>query len=459
MPDEDPCRYLKGSHAYDYCKNPPNKTPNEGICDRMGPAGDYCVGPDGQPRGMTRGARGQVEQLATDLTNQLRKLLGPGETWAPKRPTDAVYAPFLWLGQHLAVSVFFCVVVVCGLTAWQGAPRLRQMGQSTGWTLAAVVAMVSIPGAVALLNSAIAKAFSMAFASDDMTLLGAITADMKAAGAETNPLGQLVLLAALVVALALALLVFLCRNIGILAFVCLAPLVLASLARGGDVTALKTWFNRLLGLMFAPMALLLIAPFVALAKGSLILDAVLLVAADLVMMRMIVHGVPYVGPRLAGAVRALAERHTDNRAALALVRVGVPRMYEQETARTPRTVPTPGRAVGQDAGALFAAFGGTPRQQGVRLTTASAIQQAKDNAERRAKVLDARRQAHARHTPPRPPAARTTPPHTPGTAAGPTAPGPRPGTPPTPTPTGPPTPPGAGPRPAPGTPPSGPTTP
>ncbi|MBJ6636961.1 hypothetical protein H4K36_01465 [Streptomyces sp. DHE7-1] len=47
---------------------------------------------------------------------------------------------------------------------------------------------------------------------------------------------------------------FLTRQLGILVFVCMAPLVLASLARGGDMTAVKQWAMRLLGLMFAPFA-------------------------------------------------------------------------------------------------------------------------------------------------------------------------------------------------------------
>ncbi|WP_411078534.1 hypothetical protein, partial [Streptomyces sp. cmx-10-25] len=107
------------------------------------------------------------------------------------------------------------------------------------------------------------------------------------------------ILAALVVALAFAALVFLTRNLGILAFVCMAPLVLASLARGGDTSAVWAWAQRLLGLMFAPMALLLISPFVHFTKGALVMDAVLLVAADVLMLRMVFHGVPYFGPRMA----------------------------------------------------------------------------------------------------------------------------------------------------------------
>lgn len=117
--------------------------------------------------------------------------------------------------------------------------------------------------------------------------------------AEGNPLAVLIILAALVVALAFAALVFMTRQLGILVFVCLAPLVLASLARGGDTSAVKTWAMRLLGLMFAPFALLLISPFVEFAKGSLVVDAVLLVAADALMLRMIFHGVPYFGPKVA----------------------------------------------------------------------------------------------------------------------------------------------------------------
>ena len=83
-----------------------------------------------------------------------------------------------------------------------------------------------------------------------------------------NPLAILIIIAVLCVALAFAGLVFITRQLGILAFVCMAPLVFASLARGGDTSAVQAWAQRLLGLMFAPFALLLVSPFVALVKGA-----------------------------------------------------------------------------------------------------------------------------------------------------------------------------------------------
>jgi hypothetical protein len=190
------------------------------------------------------------------------------------------------------------------------------------------------------------------------------------------------------------------RQLGILAFVCMAPLVLASLARGGDTTAVKQWAMRLVGLMFAPFALLLVSPFVELAKGSIAVDTVLLVAADVLMLRMIFHGVPYFGPKVARAARTVVERNTDNRLVRGVMRAGVPDFYEQENSpRVPRTLDTPARAMTRDRGVLFAAYGLKPQQRPGRLTTESAVAQAaryeKDNAERIVKIQQMRRQTRA----------------------------------------------------------------
>lgn len=313
----------------------------------------------------------------------------------------------MWLGQHLAVAIFVCVVVVCALTAWQGAPRLKQMGASTGWTLAAVAGMASVPGIVMLLNRAVSSAFTVAFNRDEATLFGTIGDDLKHGADAGNPLAILIIISALVVALAFAALVFMTRQLGILAFVCLAPLVLASLARGGDMSAVKTWAQRLLGLMFAPFALLLISPFVAFAKGALVMDAVLLVAADVLMLRMIFHGVPYFGPRVAGAARALVESRTSSPLARAVVRAGAPDFYEKENnPRGPRTLDTPGRAMTQDRGVLFAAYGAGKPQRSGRLTTLSAVEKerhdASESASRRAQLRAVREQYRPAPRPPAP---------------------------------------------------------
>ncbi|MEU4878293.1 hypothetical protein [Streptomyces sp. NPDC021608] len=339
-----------------------------------------------------------MRELADSLLTHLRGLVVPRKAWAPPTQDSALYEPFMWLGQHLAIAIFICVIAVCGLTAWQGVPRLKQMGASTGWTLVAVAGMASVPGVVMMLNRAVSDAFTAAFASNEGTLFGAITADMKQATDANNPLSLLLLFAAIVVALAIAALVFVTRQLGILAFVCMAPLVLASLARGGDWSAVQAWAQRLLGLMFAPFALLLVAPFVSLAQNSLILHGVLLVAADAVMLRMIFHGVPYIGPRVARAARTMVESRTDSVAARAVVRAGVPDIYEEEaTPRTPRTVATPRRAAAQDGAKLLGAFGVTPRTRPGRLTTASAVAKAgreeADRASRTAQISQARRQA------------------------------------------------------------------
>ncbi|AIS02452.1 hypothetical protein [Streptomyces glaucescens] len=400
--DEDPCDALKGTPGYEYCAR-----------DNSGggpPTGGGPPAPGGG-QGVTDGAVTSVRDLAESLIKTLEGLLAPKDTWAPEKADNWLYSQFLWLGQHLAIVIFICVVVVCALTAWQGAPRLKQLGASTGWTLAVVAGMASIPGAVMLLNEAVSAAFSSMFSSSESTLLGTIAKDMDDAADASNPLSVLLIIAALVVALAFAALVFMARNLGILMFVCMAPVVLASLARGGDTSAVWAWAQRLLGLMFAPMALLLLSPLAKVTQGALVMDALVLVVADALMLRMIFHGVPYFGPRMARGARALVERRTDNRLARAVVRAGAPDVYEQETTpRGPRTVDTPRRAMSQDKGVLFAAYGITHQERPGRLTTASASQKAARDADRTAQIRQARQQARAAAQP---------------TAGGPAAPQPR----------------------------------
>ncbi|MFC8201717.1 hypothetical protein ACFUTV_41010 [Streptomyces sp. NPDC057298] len=385
MADKDPCGLLDGQ-AKELC---------EGDRGSGGPPG---TGGDG---GLTDGATDSVRDLADSLIGKIKGLVAPGRTWAPEKADNGVYEQFLWLGQHLAVAIFMCVVVVCALTAWQGVPRLRQMGASTGWTLAAVAGMASVPGIVMLLNRAVSEAFTVAFSSDEGTLFGVISRDMEKAVDKENPLALLIILSALVVALAFAVLVFMTRQLGILAFVCLAPVVLASLARGGDTDAVKRWATRLLGLMFAPFALLLISPFAKMTEGSLVVDSVLLVAADALMLRMIFHGVPYFGPRIARGARAMVEARTHNPLARAVVRAGAPDVYEQENKpRGPRTIDTPGRAMSEDRGVLFAAYGITKPRRAGRLTTESAVakttREASESASRRAQI----RQIQQQYQPP-----------------------------------------------------------
>lgn len=384
--DEDPCSALEGTPGYKYCvEDNSGGGPPEG-----GPPGP------GGGQGVTDGAASQVQEMAESLLKKLEQLLAPDSTWAPEKADSWVYSQFLWLGQHLAVAIFICVVVVCALTAWQGLPRLRQMGASTGWTLAAVAGMAAVPGAVMLLNEAVSAAFQTMFSSDEATLVGTISKDMDDAADAGNPLAVLLILAALVVALAFAALVFMTRNLGILMFVCMAPLVLASLARGGDTSAVKAWAQRLLGLMFAPMAMLLVSPFVKLTEGALVMDAVLLVIADALMLRMIFHGVPYFGPRVARGARALVERRTENPLARAVVRAGAPDFYEQETTpRGPRMVDTPRRAMGQDGGALLASYGIKRPERPGRLTTASASEKAVRDVARTTQISQARQAAKA----------------------------------------------------------------
>ncbi|MGW2176370.1 hypothetical protein ACWC1C_38170 [Streptomyces sp. NPDC001705] len=379
FPAKDPCDALKGTPGYEYCARD-----NDG-------AGPPDGGPASGGDGLTGGAVTNLQDLADSLIKKLQGLIAPDSTWAPEKADSWLYSQFLWLGQHLAVAIFICVVVVCALTAWQGAPRMKQLGASTGWTLAAVAGMASVPGAVMLLNKAVSNAFTVAFNSDEGTLFGVIREDMKDAADAENPLSIMIIFAALVVALGFAALVFMTRNLGILAFVCFAPVVLASLARGGDTSAVKAWVTRLLGLMFAPFALLLISPFVQFTEGAIVMDAVLLVAADVLMLRMIFHGVPYFGPRLAGAARTLVERRTESPLARAVVRAGAPDVYEQEsTPRYPRTVDTPGRAMSQDRGVLFGAYGLNKQDRPGRLTTESASAKAARDTARTAQISAAR---------------------------------------------------------------------
>ncbi|MGW0315432.1 hypothetical protein [Streptomyces flavidovirens] len=408
-PDEDdPCDLLEGTPGYDYCSDgkvgdgPPDLTPSP------------------ERGGITDGASDHVKDVAEYLIEKLKGLIAPKEAWAPEKADNWVYQQFLWLGEHLALAIFICVIVVCALTAWQGAPRLKQMGASTGWTLAAVAGMASVPGVVMLLNKAVSSAFTTAFDSNESTLFTVISKDLENGADSGNPLALLIIVAALVVALGFAALVFMTRQLGILVFVCMAPVVLASLARGGDMSAVKAWAQRLLGLMFAPFALLLVSPFVEFTRGSLVMDAVLLVAADALMLRMIFHGVPYFGPKVAGAARSFVESRTTNPLARAVVRAGAPDFYEQENnPRMPRTVDTPGRAMHQDRGVLFAAYGIKQDKRSARLTTESAIDKAQREAPRSQQLIEARRAARA--------AAQTTNP-TPNPAARPrpSRPGPNP---------------------------------
>lgn len=381
MPD-DVCRLVKGE-ARKYCERKP------------GGKGGGTGLPSGGG-GLTDGASDHVKDLADYLIRKIKGLLAPKETWAPKEADSWVYQQFLWIGQHLAVAIFICVVVVCALTAWQGVPRLKQLGASTGWTLAAVVGMASVPGVVLLLSQATSGAFQIMFDSSESTLFEVIRGDLENGADSGNPLAILIITAALVVALAFAALVFMLRNLGILAFVCMAPLVLASLARGGDMSAVKTWALRLLGLMFAPFALILLSPFVEFAKGSLTVDAVLLVAADAIMLRMIFHGVPYVGPRIARATRHFVENRTTNPVARAVVAAGSPVFYEHENVRRgPRTLSTPGRAASQDRGVLLAAYGLKPKPRPGQLTAESAVDKVGREAPRAQQLIEARRQARA----------------------------------------------------------------
>ncbi|MER5513080.1 hypothetical protein ABT052_48775, partial [Streptomyces sp. NPDC002766] len=189
-------------------------------CDALkGPGKAYCErepGSDGPPGTGTGGASDHVRALADSLIKKINGLVAPDHGWAPAKSNSGLYEPFLWLGQHLAIAIFVCIVVVCALTAWQGAPRLKQMGASTGWTLVAVAGMASVPGAVLLLNKAVSSAFTTAFSSNESTLFGAISDDMQHAADSGNPLAILIIFAALVVALAFAALVFLTRQLGIL---------------------------------------------------------------------------------------------------------------------------------------------------------------------------------------------------------------------------------------------------
>ncbi|MFE2015653.1 hypothetical protein [Streptomyces sp. NPDC059491] len=421
------------------------KNPCDGI---WGQARELCEKGTGDPPergstppgsgGFTEGASDHVKDLADWLLKTIKGLLAPETSSAVNSPDSALYSPFLWLGQHLAVAIFVCVVVVCGLTAWQGVPRLRQMGASTGWTLAAVAGMAAVPGIVTLLQKAVSAALTEAFDSNEATLFNVIRRDLDSGG-DAHPLGMMILIAALCVALACAALVFAVRQPAIIAFVCMAPLVMASLARGGDMGAVKKWAGRLLGLLFAPFALLVLLPFVPLVQGELAMDVVLLVAADVLMLRMVFHGVPYFGPRVAGAARAVVERSTDNRAVRAVMRAGVPDTYEQEDIpRGPRTVDTPGRAMSQDRAALLASYGIRTKVQPGRLTTASAAARVRVDADRTAALAAARRAARAGSpaapaspgSPSRAPGPRSSSPGTSGAGAaapGPTrAPAPRP---------------------------------
>jgi hypothetical protein len=96
------------------------------------PARDYCEqdtggqggggGGSGAGGGITDGASDHVKDLANILIKKIEELLAPNDAWAPEKADSALYEPFLWLGQHLAVAIFVCVVVVLARSAWHGAP-------------------------------------------------------------------------------------------------------------------------------------------------------------------------------------------------------------------------------------------------------------------------------------------------------------------------------------------------
>ncbi|MEU6460298.1 hypothetical protein ABZ849_38545, partial [Streptomyces sp. NPDC047065] len=105
-------------------------------------------------------------------------------------------------------------------------------------------------------------------------------------------------------------------------------------------------------------------------------------------------GVPYFGPRLAGAARTMVERRTESPLARAVVRAGAPDVYEQEsTPRYPRTVDTPRRAMSQDRGVLFGAYGLAKHDRPGRLTTESASAKAARDTARTAQIRAARQAA------------------------------------------------------------------
>ncbi|MFF0509163.1 hypothetical protein ACFYUH_37035 [Streptomyces fimicarius] len=374
---DNPCDGIKGS-ARDYC-------------DWDG--GDRPIPDEHQGGGMVDSASQLVKDLAENLCKDITNLIAPDSLSAPKTANHELYAPMLWLGQHITIAIFICVVVVCALTAWQGMPRLRQLGHTTGYSMVAIAIMGAVPVFVDQLNRAVSEALKKGM-GEGSGLFAQIQQHLESGGDAGNPLAQLLILSALVVSMAFAGLVYLVRSPAMVVFVCMSPLVLASLAREGNTSAVLLWANRLLGLIFSPFVLLLITPFTQLTNKSLVLDTVLLLVADALMLRMIVHGVPYVGPRIAMAARGAVERRTENPFALAVVRAGAPTMYEQENGpRNHQVVPTPGRAVHQDRNTLLGAYGVKHKERPGRLTTASTIAQVQEGAERTAQIAQARRQA------------------------------------------------------------------
>lgn len=105
MADKEPCDVLKGTPAYDYCTRDSERLD--------GGSGGGGGGSDG----LTDNAVTSVKELADSLIRHITAQLAPGKTWAPEKADSGIYAEFLWLGQHLTVAIFICVVVVCALTA------------------------------------------------------------------------------------------------------------------------------------------------------------------------------------------------------------------------------------------------------------------------------------------------------------------------------------------------------
>lgn len=167
MPDTNPCDQIKGD-AREFC--------DRSLDDGTTAPDDNLIPPDG---GVTDTASQLVKNLAKGLCDTVSELVAPKKLSAPVAPKDWSYDPFVWLGEHIAVMIFICVVVMCALTAWQGLPRLRQMGASTGWTLVAIAGMAAVPAVVVKLNEAVSSAFTAAFNANESTLFGSIQAHLE----------------------------------------------------------------------------------------------------------------------------------------------------------------------------------------------------------------------------------------------------------------------------------------
>jgi hypothetical protein len=105
---DDPCRYLT--------------QPVRKLCEED--HGLPSSGGTGGGNSLTDGAADNVQKTAESIIKKINALIAPKDAWAPKSADSALYEPFLWLGQHLAVACARWAPPPAG--PWQPSPAWRR---------------------------------------------------------------------------------------------------------------------------------------------------------------------------------------------------------------------------------------------------------------------------------------------------------------------------------------------